>query len=112
MAELEVNNAEQLKNQLTIAKCEIKADTIKARDHLEKTGKLTFQNTSRVEPAYLSLNDYLHTIDLNPQGTRLVVSGTLLRLVTMDVEDGNIVDQHAEETMLFDVRFDQSSDIW
>ena len=51
-------------------------------------------------------------MDLNHSGTRLVFSGTLLKLVTINVEDGKIVDEHPEETMLFDVKFDQSDNIW
>jgi hypothetical protein len=51
-------------------------------------------------------------MDLNSSGTRMVFSGTLLKLVTVNLEDGKILDEHPEETMLFDVKFDQSDNIW
>lgn len=107
------NNAEELKNQLTQAKCEKVASAIGPKDYRERNSDpLTYEKIGSQDIPYLQTNDYLHTMDLNASGTRLVFSGTLLKLVTVNMEDGTIVDEHSEETMLFDVKFDQSDNIW
>jgi len=110
---MEGNNAEELKNQLTQAKCEKAVNALGPKEYREKhPQEITYNGIGSTDIPYLQTNDYLHTMDLNHSGTRLVFSGTLLKCVTVNIEDGKIMDEHPEETMLFDVRFDQSDNIW
>ena len=104
---------EDLKKEFIYAKVMKTGDSIGPKEYREKNPKtLTYEKAEDIRAPYFTTNDYQFTLDMNQSGTRLVFSGTLIQVVTLNLEDCKIVDKHTEETMIFALKFDQSDNIW
>lgn len=94
---------------------------VNASDHgprafrsLKGNKTLSYDVVAKKSAPYLTTDDYIHTIDLNYNATRLVYAGFSNRLTVVNLEDGKVECEYpeAENRQIMDVKFDNQDCVW